>query len=196
MPKQYTGADKTEWVFNVSLDDLGREPKTYQFSADEQQRADLARRLGILSLEEASAVVTLSLVSAGTIHAIGTVRAQVTQVCVVTLAPVPAQIEEEFEGWFGDQEEAPVSFTKARNERDAKKGPLEVEILDESVDPESIVGGKINVGELATQYLSLGLEPYPRAADAPAVQSFGPAGEAAPTRKSPFEALKDWKEKR
>jgi hypothetical protein len=195
MPKQYTGADKTEWSYIVSLDDLGREPKTYHFTADAQQRADLARRFGILSLEEASAVVTLSPAGGGTIHAMGTVRAQATQACVVTLVPVATQIDEEFEGWFGDADGGPVSFTKAKVEREAKKGPVEVEVLDESVDPEPIIGGKINIGELAAQYLSLGLEPYPRAPDAPPVQSFGPDEQAAP-RKSPFEALKDWKEKR
>ncbi len=196
MPKSYTqGA--SEWSYVVQAEDVGHEPKTIRFEASEQERADLARRLAILSVEEADATVTLQRAS-GMIHAMGVVHAAVVQSCVATLAPVRTVLEEEFEGWFGDKSSA-VSFAKARSERDAKKAHVEAEILEESVDPEPITGGKIDVGELATQYLSLALPPYPRAEGAPERHEFGPKGakeEGASLRKSPFEALKDWKEKR
>ena len=134
----------------------------------------------------------------GSIQAMGTVVADLTQACVVSLAPVTAHIEEEFEGWFGDKSSA-VSFARARHEREAKKGHVEAEVLEESIDPEPIVGGKADIGELATQYLSLALDPYPHAEGVAYEFSAGPAtkdAEGANLRKSPFEALKDWKEKR
>lgn len=198
MPKSYAH-EKSEWSYLVEVDDLQGGPQTYTFEADEQSRADLARRMAIESVEFAQASVTLQRIAGGVIHAMGTIRADVVQNCVVSLVPVPAHIEEEFEGWFGDKTNA-VSFAKARSERDAKKGQHEVEVLEESADPEPIIGGKVDVGELATQYLSLSLDPYPHAEGVSSEFVAGPQpgkdGDGASIRKNPFEALKDWKEKR
>ena len=197
MPKQYKSGP-AEWSFLVEVDKNDSTAKSITFEADADERADLARRLGIVSVERAAATVTLQRVGGGIVHAIGFVRADVTQSCVVTLAPVPDHVEEEFEGWFGDKTNA-VSFVRARQEREAKKGHIEAEILEESIDPEPIVNGKVDVGELATQFLSLGLNPYPHAEgvvhsvtdeDAPKDE------DGANLRRNPFEALKDWKEKR
>lgn len=195
MPKNYS-QPVSEWSYLVDIDDIGDEPKTVKFAASKQECTDLARRLGVVSVEEAKATVTLQRAGGGMIHAMGSLQARLTQNCIATLVPVAARIEEEFEGWFGDKAGA-VSFARAKSERDAKKAHVEAEILEESVDPEPIVGGKIDIGELATQYLSLSINPYPRAEGAPEVHEFGPkAEEGVSIRKSPFEALKDWKEKR
>ena len=198
MPKNYNASEKTEWSYLIDVDKLGDEPKIFTFEADERQRTDMARRLAILSIEHAKASVTVQRAGGGLVHAMGTVAADVTQACVSTQVPVKSHIQDEFEGWFGDKAGA-VSFAKARSEREAKKGHAESEILEESVDPEAIIGGKIDVGELATQYLSLALEPYPRAEGAGKEYLIEPPQddkEGAAIRKSPFEALKDWKEKR
>lgn len=194
MPKKYTSASHAcEWPYAVSVEEIDARPKIFTFTADEQERADLARRLNVVSVEEARASVTVQK-AGGVIHAIGSVSAHVTQNCVVTLQPLRSVIEDEFEGWFGDKDSA-VSFARARNEREAKKGHAEVEILEESVDPEPILNGKVDLGELATQYLSLGVDPYPRAQGA-ASAHIEDEKAAAQSRKSPFEALKNWKEKR
>lgn len=199
MPKQYKGgAALSEWSYLVDVESLSSEPKTFSFQADEEERADLARRFGIVSVESAEAGVTVQLVGGGVIHAMGHVRADVTQSCVVTLAPVCGHVEDEFEGWFGDQGKA-VSFARAKSEREAKKMHSEVEVLEESIDPEPIINGKVDLGEFATQYLSLALNPYPRAEGVPHEFSAGPQAkdeDGASLRKNPFEALKDWKEKR
>lgn len=200
MAKQY-GAPKNEWSHTVSVEELSHEPKTYKFEADEQERIDLARRFGILAIERAEAAVTLQRVDASTVQAIGYVKADLTQACVVSLAPMPVHVEDEFEGWFGDKTKA-VSFARAKSEREAQKGHTEAEILEESIDPEPILGGKLDIGELATQYLSLALDPYPQAEGVERVYTAEPPsrkgsdGEGAEFRRSPFEALKDWKEKR
>ncbi len=198
MPKQYSH-EKSEWSYLVDVEDLERGPKTFTFTASDEERGDLARRLGIVSVEMAEASITLQRVGGGVVQAMGTIRADVTQSCVVSLVPVKNRIEEEFEGWFGDKNNA-VSFAKARNEREAKKGHTEMEVMEESVDPEPIIGGRVDVGELATQYLSLFLDPYPHADGVSGEFVAGPQpekdGAGAAIRKNPFEALKDWKEKR
>lgn len=129
MPKNYTqGA--SEWSYLVQADDIGNDPKTVEFAASKQECTDLARRMNILSVERARATMTLQR-AGGSIHAMGMVRADVTQSCIATLAPVTTAIEEEFEGWFGDKNSA-VSFAKARSEREAKKAHVEAEILEEA----------------------------------------------------------------
>ncbi len=192
-------AEKSEWPFLVSVEDIDSHPKTFTFEADETHLADLARRMGIVSVQSAKATVTVQQAGGGIIHAIGSASARITQNCVVTMAPVENIIEDEFEGWFGDKNSA-VSFARARSEREAKKGHTEIEVLEESVDPEPIVKGRIDLGELATQYLCLSVDPYPRTQNAPteylAVAKGDKTDSGAGLRKNPFEALKDWKEKR
>lgn len=198
MPKQYHHAEKAEWSYLVEIEEIGAEPKTYTFEADERERVDLARRMGLVSIEAVKVGMTVQRVAGGVIHAMGHICADVTQSCVVSLAPVVAHIEDEFEGWFGDRAKA-VSFAKARNEREAKKAHAELEILEEAIDPEPIVNGKADLGELATQYFSLAINPYPRA-EGVSSQYIVPEGSkdaaGAALRRNPFEALKDWKEKR
>ncbi|MFA5591967.1 MAG: hypothetical protein WC989_01455 [Micavibrio sp.] len=197
MVKNYNKATQAEWPYPVAVDELESGPRTYHFEADERERIDLARRYGVPSIERAEATVTLQPVGGGTIQAMGTVVADVTQSCVITLEPISSRIEEAFEGWFGDKSKA-VSFARARNEREARKGYVECEILEESVDPEPVIGGKVDIGELAAQYLSLALDSYPHLPGAEAAYAAHKPGDeaGASLRKSPFEALKDWKEKR
>lgn len=198
MPKNYQHSDTAEWPAFIDVDKIASEPKTFHIGADDQERIDLARRLGVVSIEKAVADITLQRISGGIIQALGTLHAELTQSCVVSLVPVAETIHEEFEGWFGNDSSA-VSFARAKSDREAKKANMEAEILEESVDPEPIINGKVDIGELAAQTLSLYLNPYPHAPGVKhelGVDSRDETPEGASLRKNPFEALKDWKEKR
>jgi len=65
-----------------------------------------------------------------------------------------------------------------------------MEMVAERDDPERVVDGLIDVGELVAQHLSLNLDPYPRADDAgdPVELQTGPVA-------SPFAALASLKDK-
>lgn len=198
MPKNYNQPETSEWSMLVNADKLSADPKTFHIEASEQEKVDLARRYGIVSVGGAVADITLQRVRGGVIHALGSLRAEVTQSCVVSLADVPDTITEEFEGWFGD-DSAAVSFARAKNDHEAKKANMEAELLEESVDPEPIINGRIDIGEFAAQHLSLSLAPYPHAPGVKyelGVDVKEQSVEGASLRKNPFEALKDWKEKR
>ncbi len=198
MPKPLKHTE-SEWSYLAHIDDLEKGEKSYRFTANEKQRDDLARRMGVDSVQEASAKITLQKAGGGIVHAIGSVEAQVTQMCVVSLVPVHGAINEEFEGWFGDKTSTALSFAKAKSDREAKKGHIEMEVLEEAEDPEPMIGGNMDIGELATQYLCLAVDPYPHAdgVSAEFVATIQPKnGDGAEIRKSPFDALKDWKEKR
>jgi hypothetical protein len=198
MAKNYKGMI-SEWSVLVDVDSVPTAtPKSFHIEATEDERVDLARRMGILSVERAVADITLQRVRGGVIHALGTLYADVTQACVISLAPIAESMETEFEGWFGG-DDAAVSFARAKSEREAKKPGVETEILEESVDPEPIINGKIDIGELAAQHMSLSLDPYPHAQGVAyelGVDSHEETPEGINLRKNPFEALKDWKEKR
>ena len=91
---------------------------------------------------------------AGGLHVTGVVSATVGQNCVVTLEPLTNEVEEAVDLVFVPKE--PPAQEEAETEpRDVKWG-----------DPEPLIGGIVDLGALATEFLILGLDPYPRKPDA------------------------------
>lgn len=182
-----------EWSFGIETADIGPEPRAVAIEAGPAEREALARRFGLLEIFSLRAEMTLCR-EGRAIHVTGQVEADVVQPCIATLEPVPGHVAETFEAWYADADET-LSFARARQERERRTGQADTPVLDEREDPEPLIGGVIDLGELAAQYLSLGLDPYPRAADAGAGSGTGtpPSVEPSSLRKSPFGALKDWK---
>ncbi|MBU6235046.1 MAG: DUF177 domain-containing protein [Alphaproteobacteria bacterium] len=178
---------------------IGREASKTRFEADARQCALLAKRYGILSVDSLTGEAELVRESDGmTIAVKGHFAAEVTQACVTTLEPVKDSIEEDFEGWFLDESQA-KSFKKARkmktdSDSDEPFGGDEDEetmMPAEMEDPEPVINGMVDVGELVAQYLSLALDPYPKSEKALAE---GPIGDDSPPEKtSPFDVLKQLK---
>jgi Large ribosomal RNA subunit accumulation protein YceD len=116
----------------------------------------------------------------GSFNVSGEVRALVTQTCVVSLEPFESAIVEAIDVDFAPSAEAePARPTAGR--------PVEADLegLDNDEPPDPIIDGKIDLGALASEFLSLGLDPYPRK---PGVE-FEPAEEAEKST-SPFNILK------
>jgi uncharacterized metal-binding protein YceD (DUF177 family) len=148
------------------------------FEASEATRAALADIAGLREIMSASASFDLKLKSGGRVHVTGEVRAQVGQICVVTLDPIENEIDEAIDLMFAPPEQIPsLSFLTE-----------EAAATDEEVPdpPEPIVNGVIDLGRLATDVLLLAIDPYPRRRDAvfePPVETIDPADH-------PFAALK------
>lgn len=194
MSKQKMETVTPEWSHMIDVEEIGSAPVKFDIAPDESQINSLLGRLGVKKIEDLQAHITVGMKNM-VYHAKGSVQAKITQDCVVTLDPIVTEINEEVEGWFADAEAA-VSIAKARHERDLKKGQVEVPMLEESEDPEPVIDGKIDLGELATQFLSLAINPYPHAEGVE--YEFGDdksQEEASDLRKNPFAALKDWKDK-
>ena len=103
----------------------------------------------------------------------GNVEAAFTQRCVVTLEPVPARIDVAVERYFVI---------------DGTTDAAEVVVSPDDEEPEPIEGDLLDLGEIAVEELSLAIDPYPHAADAPAVlRSYNDAADAA--ARSAFAAL-------
>ncbi|MCB1532467.1 MAG: DUF177 domain-containing protein [Alphaproteobacteria bacterium] len=184
---------ESEWSHWINVGEIEDTAQVFDIKPDEEQRKALARRLEVEEVKAIGAHITLQR-RGQVIFVQGTVSADVVQNCVVTLEPIETHIEEEFEAWFADPAQA-VPLSKARRERDLKKGGSEVPMLEESEDPEAIIDGKIDLGELAVQYLSLGINPYPHAEGVEYENPAEAEREASDHRKNPFAALKDWKDK-
>lgn len=165
-----------EWSRPIPARSVTAEGRKIELEATAQERAALARRFGLVAIDRLEAALELRRVRGGElIEVTGWVEADLVQTCVVSLDPFPATVRDEVEGLFGEGEAVP----------DMPEDWFDPEA--EEV-PEAIVDGVIDLGELAAQHLSLGLDPHPRKPDATLDRDLI---EDAP--EGPFAALKGWK---
>jgi hypothetical protein len=107
----------------------------------------------------------------------GELRASVRQTCVATLEEFDSQIVEPIHMRFAPSpEEAPRS--RRRNAE-----PVEIALDEDPPDP--LIGGAVDLGAVASEFLTLALDPYPRK---PGVHFVEPTGDGAEVV-SPFAAL-------
>ena len=110
----------------------------------------------------------------------GRVRAEVRQTCVVTLEEFDTVIEEPISVRF-----APPEAKEGSDHGRREKFLSADEAMDLEADqPDPIVGGHIDLGALAAEFLTLGLDPHPRKPGA----SFEEPRSPSP-RKSPWPPL-------
>lgn len=187
-------APAPEWSVLVDAQTVTNHPQKLRISAGEGERKALVKRLDIHQINSLSADLTLYREKGNVIHVNGLMKAHVVQSCSISADPVQTQIEETFEGWYADQDRI-VMLAKARHEKLGRLADSELPIMDESEDPEPLVNGMIDVGELVVQSLSLSLDSFPRRRGLEEAESVDvlvePEGQAL--RKNPFEALKNWK---
>jgi hypothetical protein len=148
------------WSVPVMIAQIPEGGSHVVLEADAKQRAALAALAGLRDVSEASASFDLAHTGNGTVHAVGRVRARIGQTCVVTLDPIENDIDEAVDVTFAPPSDEPVSH--ARPPASGEEGDLD-EIPD---PPEPIVGGAIDLGRLAADFLFLGIDPYPRKPDA------------------------------
>ena len=173
-------AAEIPWTAIVRLDEVGETGKHVELEASEATRAALAKPAGVDTVERAVAWLDLTRRGRDGLRVSGVVRATVRQACVVTLEPVINQIEEEV-----DVEFAPAPDVSALG--------IETEVvLTQSADErEPLIDGTVDLGALATEFLILGVDPYPRK---PGVTFEAPPAPADQVG-HPFAALAALKEK-
>lgn len=183
-----------EWSVLVEAQTVTSQPNKMRIAASEAERKALAIRMGVASINSLSADLTVHRERGNIIHVNGLMKANLTRSCVVTLDPVQTQLEEIFEGWYADQDRI-VMLAKARHERLGRLADSEIPVMDEKEDPEPLVNGMIDVGELVSQNLSLMLDDFPRRRGLEEAETveISSGGEGASLRRNPFEALKNWK---
>ena len=139
----------------VRIDALQADGLTQTIEASPEECAALAAINRLPAIASVTANFTVRRSGRGGARVTGDVHAEVTQVCVVSLEPFAATVDEPVDVRFAPAETA-ETVRRAR-EDDAET----VEVGGED-PPDPIVDGRIDLGALAAEFLALGLDPYPR----------------------------------
>ena len=156
----------------VRLDQVGRGLRV-ELSANDEDCAAIARRLGLVSLDRLEAHAMLSR-DGERVHAEGRVLAALAQSCVVTGDPVACCIDEPFALDFLPEPSG------IRPDEEIELGAQDCDIVFHD-------GATIDLGDAVVDSLALALDPYPRSAGAEA--ALKEAGVMSPEEAGPFAAL-------
>ena len=146
------------WSVPVAVEDIPDTGLHMAIEAPAAVRAELAKLAAVRDLPQISAVFDLVRQGAG-VQVSGQVRARVGQTCVVTLEPIESALEETVDVAFAPAVAGVAGRSGA--EPDAHR----VKVSEEE-PPEPLIDGKLDLGALATEFLLLGIDPYPRKPDA------------------------------
>ena len=140
----------------VDVRSLGRAGRHVHHTADEKERARLARHNDILSVDRFEIDADVRPWRMDGVIVEGRVTAIVTQACVVTLDPLVSTLD------------VPISQTFVPG--DIADGVDQIGTVDIDPDaddpPEPFDGRTVDVGALASELFSVELDPYPRGPDA------------------------------
>lgn len=134
---------ETEFSRPLRVEPLPRDGLEQTIEADEAERKALARLNGLAAIARLTGQFRIAKWRRG-VKVEGEVSAQVTQTCVVSLEPFEVEIAES----------VLVRFLPP----DAKAPEPE----EETDGPDPLIDGQIDLGALASEFLTLALDPYPR----------------------------------
>lgn len=160
--------DSRLWSVPVAVSDVPAIGREVTIVADAATRTAVAAALGLRALPSLTATFDLSRQGREGLRVTGTVSATVGQTCVVTLEPIENEVVEPVDVVFSPGADIPA-------------GP-DLEPLADA--PEPLIGGVVDLGAVAVEFLALAIDPYPRKPDA----EFRAPSSGEP-RDSPFAAL-------
>jgi uncharacterized metal-binding protein YceD (DUF177 family) len=176
---------RPEFSRPIGRERLAEAPLKESIRATADERRALARRLELVALDGLRAEFdAMSGQGNGLLSIHGRLAATVTQLCVITLEPMKTTLNESFEMVYAF-EDGPADACRMRAGLDPN------EELPEVIGPEGL-----DFGELAAQYLSLALDPFPRQPGIGLEDVWSGAGEKVEPDKeepSPFAVLARWR---
>lgn len=178
-PSRHGNRQSPAWHVPVAVEDVAEAGSHFELAANAEVRAAVAKLAGLRDLPRLTASFDVTPRGAG-LHVVGRVSATVGQSCVVTLEPLVNDVDETIDVVF-----VPQPLAAAPGESTGAHDGLGEEGAD---GPEPLVAGRVDLGALATEFLILGLDPYPRKPGA----IFQPPQDVMP-KEGPFAALADLK---
>jgi hypothetical protein len=166
--------------------DQARDTKiSVEIVAEAAERAELAAFLQLPAINSLHARYEVKPLTRGRYEVSGEVRANVVQTCVVTLEDFSVDVLETADAIYAPPVREPSAKAKA------KGAVVEVSLFEGEDPPDEIVNGKIDLGSLTTEFLALGLDPWPRKTNA----EFQPGadGKTENQKTLPFAALEKLK---
>ena len=140
--------EPTRWTYPVAVAEIPEAGGHFDISADAETRAAVAEAAGLRDLSQLDASFDLTRLG-DSVKVRGTVRAKVGQTCVVTLEPMENEVSEDIDLLFSPPVDPLLDPEAARK---TEKGE----------PPEPLDEGNLDLGTIATEFLILGLDPYPR----------------------------------
>lgn len=143
-------APSRPWSVPVRLDEIPETGLHLDFEADAGVRAAVTAAAGVNDVLQLRAAFDVTRHGRDGMRLVGTVSGRVVQTCVVTLEQIENEIEEGVDLVF-----VPPSAL----------GPVahEVNLGAEAIEPpEPLIDGVVDLGAVATEFLILGIDPYPR----------------------------------
>lgn len=179
--------DERPWSAVVVVSEVPPQGVDLELLADAATRRRLAAANGLVDLTFAQARLRLAHRGREGLRVTGELRARAVQTCVVSLEPFEVEIVEPVDVEF----EPARAGAPARDERSSRRraterapAPEDEEGMEDLDAPDEIVGGRIDLGALAAEFLTLGVDPYPRKPGADFAEPAPPEPAA-----SPFAAL-------
>ena len=140
------------WSVKVLVGEVPPTGRHFKLVADAATRAALEKEIGLRALPRLEAVFDVERHGRDGLHVIGSVSATVGQNCVVTLDPLESEITEKIDLVFAPQEgDADDAIHLGLESRDP---------------PEPLIDGRVDLGAIAVEFLTLGIDFYPRKPDA------------------------------
>ena len=147
-----TNKPQSPWSVPIRAEDVPETGQQVDLIADAAVREAIAKLAGLRALPRFEAHFEVTRQGSG-LRVAGQVSATVEQTCGVTLEPLSNEVAEAVDLVYAPQA--------------AVDGPESDEEGSETDEgPESLVDGAADLGVLATEFLLLGIDPYPRRPDA------------------------------
>jgi uncharacterized metal-binding protein YceD (DUF177 family) len=142
------------WSVPVMQAEVPQSGRHFHLVVDASTRASIAQLAGVPDLPRLEASFDVTPHGSNGLHVVGRVSATVGQICSVTLEPMTSELNEDVDLVF-----LPPAAAEPR-----QKSRVEIEVLLDD-EPEALIDGRIDLGILATEFLVLGINPYPRKPD-------------------------------
>ncbi len=178
MTEAHSDAPPILFSHPILVDAVPEQGLDVALSADAPTREALAKADGLVAIPALDADFHVARQGLARFNVTGTVRAKITQICVLTLEAFDTDLAEEVD----------VDFVEASvaSEAAAQADTLLGAQATDRDPPDPIEDGAIDLGALAAEFLALGLDPYPRKPGA----EFAPVSDAHDTTERPFDVLK------
>ena len=160
----------------VRVDALPREGQLVTIEATPAEREALGSFYKLPAIAALTATLHLEPWGRGGARVTGAVHGELTQVCIVSLEPFPATVDEDVDVRFAPQPSADPKSPAAKETQTFS-------LADED-EPDPVIDGKIDLGALTAEFFALGLDPYPHKPGAVFEQST-----KSKVTDSPFSAL-------
>jgi uncharacterized metal-binding protein YceD (DUF177 family) len=170
--------------FRVSVATLPTSGFKVPLSATEGECVAIAADADVLSVERLHADLVFRRWRREGVSVAGTLRAAITQSCVVTLEPLATEISAEIDRTFLP-DGSPLTRPRLNSEGEMILDP------DGRDGPDIFTGDTIDAWEIVLEQLYLAIDPFPRTPGLEAVEIYDGRKEADEERHNPFSGLKD-----